>query len=307
MKVSIIGAGRVGSTLAYTLLLKESVDELVLVNRTADTARGHALDLQHALMFIDHRVKIRAGDVPETAGSDVIAVCASMPWKEQFTSRLEMAADNTRLMERLLPPLAEASPDAKIVVVTNPVDVLTWHAIRITGFAPNRVMGTGTIIDSSRFRELVSEQVGIHPADIRAYSLGEHGDSQFVAFSRAAVGGEPLDDRPDRRGMFQQAVRAGLDVFALKGCTEFAIAMATAHIIECILTDARHTMPLSVMVDGYEGVRGVCLSLPVVVGRNGIERWMNPKLNDEEAAAFRASASVIREAIVATLDEPADA
>lgn len=303
MKVSIIGTGRVGSTLAYTLVLKELVDELVLVNRTPEIAEGHALDLEHALMFVDHRVSIRSGGVEETAGSDILAICASRPWRDDFADRMDLAVENTRLLEEILPPLAEASPDSRIVMLSNPVDVLTWHAIRITGFDPHRVLGTGTIIDSARFREAVGQEVGIHPADIRAYAMGEHGDSQFLAYSHASAGGEPLEDRPDRREMFSKAVRAGLEVFSMKGCTEFAIAMAASHVIDAILTDSRHTMPLSVLVDGYQGVSGVCLSLPVVVGREGVVRWMKPELNEEEAAAFRHSASVIREAIVETLDE----
>ncbi|TWU00252.1 L-lactate dehydrogenase [Botrimarina colliarenosi] len=303
MKVSIIGLGRVGSTLAYTLMLKELADELVLVNRTPEVAKGDALDLQHALMFVDQHIAIRAGGVAETAGSDVLAICASAPWKDGFNNRLDLAVANTRLMRELIPPLAAASPDAKILMLSNPVDVLTWHAIRLSGFEPSRVMGTGTIIDSSRFRELVGEQVGIHPADIRAYTMGEHGESQFVAFSRASAGGEPLEDRPDRREMVARATRAGLDVFDLKGCTNYAIAMAAAHVIDCIANDSRHTMPLSVLVDGYLGVSGVCLSVPVVVGRTGVARWMKPDLNDDEADAFRRSAAIIRKAIVDTLDD----
>ena len=306
MKVSVVGLGRVGSTLAYTLVVKGLPDELVLVNRTRDTAEGDALDLRHAHLFVDKQIDIRAGEVADTAGSDVVVLCASAPWKENFTSRLDAAMANTRLLERLAPPIAEASPDAKLLVVTNPVDVLTWHAIRLTGFPPERVMGTGTLVDSARFRELVSEQVGIHPTDIRAYALGEHGDSQFLAFSCAEAGGEPLEDRPDRRAMFAEASRAGYEVFRKKGHTNYAIAMAAAYVVEAIVTDARHTMPLSVLVDGYEGVSGVCLSLPVVVGRAGVVRWMHPKLSAEESAAFRASASVIRQAIVATIGEDAD-
>ncbi|MEO0531309.1 MAG: lactate dehydrogenase [Planctomycetota bacterium] len=303
MKVSIIGMGRVGSALAYTLVLKELVDELVLVNRSRDRAEGDALDLQHAHLFLDHRIDIRAGETADTDGSDVIALCASAPWKDNFTDRLAAATANTRLFEELIPPLAEASPDAKFVVLSNPVDVLTWHTIRLSGFAPERVMGTGTLVDSARFRELLSEQIEIHPADIRAYSLGEHGDSQFLAFSRATAGGEPVEDRPDRREMFQQATQAGYEVFNKKGCTNYAIAMAAAHIIGSIANDSRHTMPLSTLIDGYQGVSGVCLSVPVVVGRTGVTRWMRPALNEQEAEAFRHSASVIRKAIVETLGE----
>lgn len=297
MKISVIGTGRVGSTLAYTLVLKGLVDELVLVNRTRERAEGDALDLQHAHLFIDKQMTIRAGEIADTAGSEVIALCASAPWKDNFTNRLDSARANTRLYEELVPPLAAASPDAKLVVLTNPVDVLTWHAIRLSGFPPERVMGTGTLVDSARFRELVSEQIGIHPSDIRAYALGEHGDSQFLAFSCAEAGGEPVEDRPDRRAMFAEATRAGYDVFQKKGCTNYAIAMAAAYVIETILTDARHTMPLSVLVNDYEGVSDVCLSVPVVVGREGVVRWMRPTLNTEESIALRRSAGVIRDVI----------
>jgi len=309
MKVSIIGLGRVGSTLAYTLLLKGLADELVLVNRSRDKAEGDALDLQHAHLFIDSKIDIRAGEIADTAGSEVIAYCASAPWKDNFTSRLDAAVANTRLMEELIPPLAEASPDAKLVVLSNPVDVLTWHAIRLSAFPPERVMGTGTLVDSARFRELISAQVGIHPSDIRAYSLGEHGDSQFLAFSCAEAGGEPVEDRPDRRAMFERATHAGYEVFNKKGCTNYAIAMAAAYVIETIRADARHTMPLSTLIDGtdkrggYAGVAGVCLSVPVVVGREGIVRWMQPELNEEETRAFAHSADVVRAAIVGTLGE----
>ncbi len=305
MKVSIIGLGCVGSTLAYTLVLKELVDELVLVNRRGEVARGDALDLQHAHLFIEHKIDIRHGDVPATADSHVVVICASAPWKDHFRSRNDAAVANTRLFESLVPGIAAASPDAKLLIVSNPVDVLTWHAIRLSGFDPRQVMGTGTLVDSARFRELLSAQVGIHPADLRAYVLGEHGDTQFPAFSCAEAGGEPIEDRPDRRAMFRQATQAGLDVFHLKGHTNYAIAMAAAYVVESILTDARHTMPLSVLIDGYCEVRDVCLSVPVVVGRTGIDRWLKPDLSPDEADAFRRSAQAVRSVIDATLAPPA--
>lgn len=300
MKVSIIGMGHVGAALAYTVTLKELADELVLVDRQPEVARGHALDLRHAHLFLDHRLNIHGGDIEDTAGSDVVVICASAPWREGFVHRNQAAEANTRLFEQLMPPLAEASPDAKLIVASNPVDVLTWHAIRLSGFEPRRVMGSGTLVDSARLRELLAEQVGIHPQDLRAYMLGEHGQTQFAALSIAEAGGEPIEDRPDRRAMIDEARQAGLDVFRLKGDTSFAISMAIAYIIDSIRTDARHTMPLSVLIDGYYGVTGVCLSVPVVVGRHGIERWLAPTLNDEEQSQFRASAAAVREVIDAT-------
>ncbi|MGH8624307.1 MAG: hypothetical protein ACREYC_03170 [Gammaproteobacteria bacterium] len=162
---------------------------------------------------------------------------------------------------------------------------------------PSRVLGTGTLIDSARFRSMLSAEVGIHPDDLRAYILGEHGPSQFPALSLAQAGGEAIEDNRGRRRMFDQAVDAGFEVFRSKGYTNDAIAMAAALIIESIAFDKRHTMPISTLIDGYLGVRDVCLSVPVVVGREGITRVLQPDLNELEIDAFRASAVTVRGAI----------
>jgi len=301
MKVSIIGMGRVGSALAFAVVLKELADQLVLVNKKRDVAVGDALDLTHAHLFLEHNVEIRAGGIGDTAASDVVAICASAPWKDNFKSRADAAGPNTRLFEQIIPQIANASPHAKLLIVTNPVDVLTWHAIRLSGFSPRRVMGTGTLVDSARFRELLSESVRIHPTDLRAYVLGEHGPTQFAALSCAEAGGERLEDKPERRRLFEAAREAGLDVFRAKGYTNYAIAMAAAYVIDSIKNDACHTMPLSVRIDGYCGVRDVCLSVPVVVGKDGVDRWLKPELSPAEAAAFRCSAEAVRGLIEATL------
>lgn len=301
MKISIIGLGSVGATLAYTLVAKEIGSELVLVDRDADIARGHAEDLQHANLFLRKIAHVRHGDVAQTANSDVIAFCASRPWKEGFTDRLAAADANTRLLEDLIPPLAEHSPNACLLMFTNPVDVLTYHAIRLSGYPAERVMGTGTLIDSARFRYILSQQVEIHPDDLRAYILGEHGNSQFPALSIAQAGGERIETNQTRQEMFEQAMQAGVDVLKLKGHTNFAIAMAGAAIIECIAADERRTFPISVRVDDYLGVRDVCLSVPVVVGRSGVARRLEPQLSEKEGEAFRRSAQVIREVIDQTM------
>jgi len=297
MKVSIIGLGRVGATLAYTLLLKELPRELVLVHASHDKAEGDAADLRHAHLFLDHRVDIRAGRVEDTAGSDVIVITASKPWKEGFNNRLDAAKANSELFAELIPPLAKASPDAVLLIVSNPVDVLTYQAIKFSGLDADRVIGTGTLVDSARFRDLLAEQVGIHPEDLRAYTLGEHGDSQFPALSVAEAGGERIDATPDRYALFERAVKAGIDVFNLKGYTNYAIATAAYYIVESILTDARHTMPVSTLIDGYLGVEDVCLSVPCVIGKGGVMRRLKPALSEEESQAFRRSAMVVREAI----------
>ena len=297
MKVTIVGPGNVGMVLTYTLMLRGAAREIVLVGANRKKAEGEAMDLMHAQAFLQIPVTVRAGDLADCAGSEVVAICASVPTPEGLTSRNALAEGNAALMREILPQIAAYAPATKLVMVTNPVDVLTWQALELTGFPPERVMGTGTLLDSIRFREMLSEMMGIHPDDLRAYILGEHGEHQFPAMSVAQAGGEKIDDTPERRALCARAANAGIEVFRKKGNTCYAIGQAAAYIIESILFDERRTVPMSVKVDGFLGVEGVCLSLPVVVGKGGVERVLHPDLNAVEAEQFRAAARAVREVI----------
>lgn len=297
MKISVVGLGKVGSTLAFALSERNFVRELVLVGRSREATLGDALDIAHAQSFVEVPTRVVAGTVADTAGSDIIAMCASIPSPPIMPDRATLGPGNVRLMRELLPPLAKLSPDAVLVMVSNPVDVLTHYAIEFTGYPAQRVLGSGTLIDSARLRHELSLEVGIHASDLRAYILGEHGGSQFAAMSCATAGGEVIDDTPKRRELIAHAVRAGLEIFEKKGHTNYGITLSVATIIEAIARDTKHTLPVSVVVDGFLGVSGVCLSLPAVVGRAGIERILHPQLNEAEAEAFRASAAVVRRQI----------
>ncbi|MGE9269306.1 MAG: malate dehydrogenase, partial [Verrucomicrobiales bacterium] len=251
MKVSIIGPGSVGMALAYTLMLHRTATEIVLIGRNRTKAEGEALDLSHAQSFLQAPVLVRAGDLADAEGSEVVVVCASIPVPEGITDRNIMAQGNADLMRKLLPPLADIAPDCKLIMVTNPVDPLTRLAIDLTGFPPQRVFGTGTIVDSIRFRELLSKELRIHQDDLRAYILGEHGDRQFAAMSIAQSGGERIMDTPERRQLCERAAGFGIEVFKKKGNTCYAIGVATAHIVEAILQDERRTIPLSALINGF--------------------------------------------------------
>jgi L-lactate dehydrogenase len=283
--------------LAYTLVLRGVAREVVLVGSDRGKAEGEALDLTHAQAFQQIPVKVRAGEIEDATGSEVVAVCASIPMPPGLLSRNVLAQGNAALMKDLLPRIARVAPQCKLVMVTNPVDVLTWQALELTGFPPERVMGTGTLVDSIRFRELLSEMLAIHPDDLRAYILGEHGDHQFPAMSVAQAGGERIEDTPERRALCERAKHFGVEVFRKKGNTCYAIGQSCAYIIESILLDEKRTVPLSVRVDGYLGVRDVCLSLPVVVGKAGVERILQPDLNAAEAGQFREAAQAVRAVI----------
>ena len=296
MKISIIGMGKVGSTLAFALSLRDFAKDLVLVGRSPEAALGDALDIEHAQSFVDVPTRIASGAVEDTNGSDLIAFCASVPMGANVV-RAELGPGNVRILQDLLPQLAARSPDAVLLVVSNPVDVLTWFAREISGFPAERVIGTGTLIDSARFRRMLSAELGIHSDDLRAYILGEHGPTQFAAMSSATAGGERISDTPERREIFRRAAGAGIEVFRHKGYTNYAVAMAAVEIIEAIALDKKHTLPVSTRLDGYLGVDDVCLSLPCVVGRAGIERVLHPQLSEQETSAFLACAASVRDQI----------
>lgn len=297
MKISIVGMGRVGSTQAYTLVMRGLCDELVLVSRRIEVAEGEASDLRHALSFTNKPMRVVSGDPSASVNSDIVIIAASVPVDPAITSRNALAVENTRLFESLIPELAQASPNAILIVVTNPVDVLTWHAKRLSGFDARRVMGTGTLIDSARLRSMLSTTTGIHPDDVRAYILGEHGHLQFPAFSIAQAGGVKLTEEVANMDIFRQAVEAGEQVFRLKGYTNFAISMAVGLIVDSIVHDACRTMPVTVPIEDFLGVSDVCLSVPVVIGRAGVTQVLRPVLNDEEIASFRQAADAVRRII----------
>ena len=297
MKISLVGLGKVGSTLAFALSQRNCVHEMVLLGRRREDAIGDALDIAHAQSFVEVPTRVSAGVMADTANSNIIIFCASVPMPGDMTDRSALGPGNVQLLRELLPPLARLSPQAILVMVSNPVDVLTHYAIELTGFPGERVIGSGTLIDSARLRHEFSLEVGIHSTDLRAYILGEHGGSQFAAMSCATAGGEAIDDTPGRRELIAHVVQAGIEIFRYKGHTNYGIALAVTAIVEAIALDTKHTLPVSVAVDGFLGVKDVCLSLPAVVGRAGVERVLHPKLNEAETKSFRTSAEAVRRQI----------
>lgn len=295
MKVTVVGTGNVGATLGYVIVLEGLADQLVLVNRNQKTAEGHALDLQHTASLVRNPVRVSSGSVLASAGSDVVVVTISVPMDPEKPDRRALAAGNAEIIRDWMPPLAEASPNAVFLIVTNPVDVMTWAALQVTDLPAERVCGIGTLVDSARFRAMMSDELEIHPDDIRAYILGEHGRSQVAAISVASVGGEVIDDSYQKALELAQATTdSGIEIFQLKGFTNFAVAKATAVVVEAIQHDQHHTFPLSVLLDGYLGIDDVCLSIPAVIGRSGISRRLHPKLTPTEEAAFLQSAAEMR-------------
>jgi len=296
MNVAIVGVGRVGSALGFALVTRGLVDRLVLIDRDKKAIEGDACDLLHAAAFTNSAEVLASDNPADAAGCDLIAITASVPGKG-FSSRLDMAQANARLFDEIIPPIAKASPGAILLVVTNPVDVMTYHALRRSGFPPSRVLGTGTLIDTGRFRSLLAQVAQIHPNDLRAYILGEHGDSQFPALSLANAGGAPFECQGAVAALAEQAKRGGDLVLQHKGHTNYAVALAAVMIIEAIAVNSRTVLPVSTLISGFLGVEDVCLSVPCVIGRSGVLRTLPIELDEQETAAFCASASVLKAVI----------
>ncbi|MBA2116584.1 lactate/malate dehydrogenase family protein [Bremerella alba] len=297
MKITIVGTGRVGAAIAFAATINPMASELLLLNRSRDTAEGEAIDLSHATATQNSSMQIRAGDVSDSTNSDVIIFTASVPYGDPNRKRSELASDNLAILKQWIPPLAEASPNAIIIMVSNPVDAMTYAALKLSGFPPHRVLGTGTLLDSVRYRAMLSTELEIHSDDIRAYILGEHGDTQFAAHSLSMTGGERFYASDMSRRLFEKTVKIGYEVSRLKGHTSYGIALGTMMILDSIVYDLRHTMPVSVLIEDSFGVNDVCLSLPAVIGRQGVTRVLTPPLSEDEQAALRRSADAVGKCI----------
>lgn len=298
-KVSIIGCGKVGMTAAYSLMHGTAVSELLLIGRCRDDLVGEQLDLEHATGFLSTGKIGISDDYRDTKGSDVVIITAGAATKPG-ESRLDLAAKNKAVIDTIIPPVVRAAPDAIIVIVSNPVDVLTYHAYQLAGLPKGRILGTGTLLDTARFRFHLSEHLKVNPRSIHAYILGEHGDSSFPALTSATVGGQPLlsmNQLSERTIMqaYERARTAAYKIIESKGSTYYAIGAVVSHLVRAILTDARSIMPLSVPLHNYHGFSGVSLSVPCVIGREGVIDQLEIKLGWEEKEKLERSVNVLRQ------------
>lgn len=302
MKIAVVGAGSVGTSVAYASMIRGVADEIALYDTNGGKATAEVLDLRHGLQFAGP-ARISGGDDPEVcAGADVIVVTAGAK-QDPGQTRLDLAAANAALVRRALPGLVELAPDTLVLIVTNPVDVVTFVAQEATGLPAGRVFGSGTVLDTSRLRFLLAEELGVAVTSVHATVVGEHGDSEIVVWSSATVGGAPLADvtgptgvtiDPERHDALLVDVRsAAYRVIEGKGATNLAIGLATARILACVAADERAVLPVSVRTK-IEDVGDVCLSLPSVVGRAGVLTTLDTPMDDRERSGLRSSAAAIR-------------
>ena len=295
-KLAVVGAGSVGSTLAYAALVRGLARSVVLYDINATKVRAEALDLRQGLQFVPAAHVEGSDDIRICTGADVIAVTAGAK-QQPGQTRIDLAASTTALMRTLMPQLVEVAPDAIILMVTNPVDVITYVAQKLTGMAPDRLFGSGTVLDSARLRGLIASRCGVAVQNVHATIVGEHGDSEIPLWSTATAGAIPvteLIDETERDQMAHDVVHAAYEIIAGKGATNYAIGVSAGRIIEAVLRDEHRVLPVSTLVDDYRGIADVCLSVPSVVGAGGIERQLHVPMTEHETAGLRASAEAIR-------------
>ncbi|MCV7194437.1 L-lactate dehydrogenase [Mycolicibacterium brumae] len=303
-KLSIVGAGSVGTAIAYACLIRGSAGAIALYDLAAAKVRAEVLDLNHGSQFVPHCRVTGSDDLDVTADSAIIVVTAGAKQKPGQT-RLDLAASNVAMARTLTPQLLERSPNAVIVYVTNPVDVVTYAAIQSVDVAPGRIFGSGTVLDSSRFRYLIAERAGLNVANVHGLIVGEHGDSEIPLWSAVSIGGVRADEfRRDGRLVFDEQARAQLssdvvnaayEIINGKGATNLAIGLSSARIVEAVLRDQHAVMPVSTLQTGAFQISDVCLSLPTLVTAAGAGRVFEIPLAVPELLGLQSSAQTLRD------------
>ena len=305
-KVTIIGAGSVGATVAYTLVATGSVAEIVLIDVNVEKAKAEAMDIRQATPYLNP-VKIYCGTYEDAVGSDIVIITSGVG-RKPGQSRIDLTQTNVNILKSIAPQIVKHAPDALYLFVANPVDVLTYVFCKITGVPSNRVIGTGTTLDSIRLRTRLSELYSVNQKQVHAYVLGEHGDSSFVAWSTADISGVPIAEYEDtltdkdalrvtpydRAEVEEYVKKSGGQIIAGKGATFYGIAASVKQIVDSIYSSAYTILPVSTVLSGEYGISDVALSTLCAIGNEGVVTTLTPKLSDEEMEKMKHSAEVLK-------------
>lgn len=301
-KVVIIGAGSVGATFAYALMQSNLAREIVIIDLNQEKALGEVMDLQQGIAFT-RPVQIRLGDYSDCRDAAAVVVTAGAK-QNPGEDRLALAGRNAGILKKMIPAIVKDGFDGVLIMTSNPVDVLTQMAFDISGLPRERVIGSGTVLDSSRLRALLSEHCQVDAANIHAMIIGEHGDSEVAAWSAATIGGMPIQQYCEVCGtcapndrypqLLDQVKNSAYDIIQRKGATYYAIGLALVQIVGAVLRDEHRVLPVSYVMPSFEGIENVALSLPSIVGRRGVEKVLKLTLAKEEQAALYQSALIIK-------------
>jgi L-lactate dehydrogenase len=302
-KVAIVGAGFVGTTFAYSLLIRGLVSQIVLIDSDKDRVEGEAMDLSHGLPFVEP-AEIRAGEYSDCENADVVVITAGGA-RKSGQSRLDLAAENFVMMRQVVSKITEYNKKCILLVVTNPVDVMTYAALKLSGLSSTKVIGSGTMLDTARLRYSLGQYLEVDTRNIHAYVIGEHGDSEVPVWSLANVAGIRLKDycplckRPYDNELFNELFlkvrNAGAEIIRKKGRTNYSIGLSLTKIVESIIRNENSILTVSCYLENYHGVSDVCLSVPAVVNRDGLKEIIALPLDEKEKAEFQKSADIVKE------------
>ena len=305
-KITIIGAGQVGSTIAFALTLKQLASEIVLIDIAKDRAMGEAMDIRQGTPFIGP-VYIHDGDYEDAKDSDIVVLTSGVA-RKPGQSRLDLAQTNVNITKSIIPEITKVAPNALYVIVANPVDILTYQFVKTSGIPTNRIIGTGTMLDTARFRARIAETYKVAQENVHGYVFGEHGDSSFVPWSLANIGSVPVEkyasaleggNMPalDKDDVEDYIRKSGGIIIAAKKCTNYAIGVTTATLCEALNYSTDSVLTVSSLLDGEYGISDVCLSIPSVVGAKGLTGHIVAPLTDSEVASLRHSADCLKDVI----------
>ena len=304
-KIVIIGSGKVGTTFAYAMQLKGLVGEIVLIDLDKDRTDGEVMDLNHAVP-LTNPVRIYQGSYQDCQGAKVIVISAGSAQRAGET-RLDLFKRNAAIFKQIIPQIIQYNHEAILLVATNPVDILSYVTYKVSGLPASRVIGSGTILDTARFRWLLSQHFSLDARNVHAYVIGEHGDSEVAVWSLANIAGMPLDEycrsigceipTNQREQISQQVRNAAYEIISRKGATFYAVAAGLMRIVESILRNQHSVLSISNLVPGYYGIEDVYLSLPAVIGEQGVEHILELPLERKEKSELHKSASVLKDAL----------
>lgn len=308
-KAVMVGCGFVGSASVFALMQSGLFSEIAMIDADMDKAEGEAMDISHGIPFAKH-MRVYAGDYDDVRDAGIVIVTAGANQKPDET-RLDLVHKNVGIFKSIIPQIASRDFKGILLVVANPVDILTAVAQKLSGLPENKVIGSGTVLDTGRLKTRISDHLGVDSRSVHAFIIGEHGDSEIAAFSSANVSGIPLNDFCEMKGHFnhdesekfiaEDVKNAAYEIIQRKRATYFGVAMAVKRICECIVRDEKSILPVSTMMHGEQGIEGVVLSMPCVVGGDGIETQVPIKLDEDEAKRLRESADILK-GIMAELD-----
>lgn len=305
VKVSVIGSGFVGATSAYAIMMEKLADEIVIVDINKDKAKAEALDIVHSTPLVDD-VSVTYGTYEDTKDSDIVVVTAGLGPKYGET-RLDVLNKNLVIYKQMIPEIVKYNPNAILYVVSNPVDILTYVAYKLSGFPKERVIGSGTVLDTARIKYLLGEHCNVKPREIQSFILGEHGDSQVAIWSLTTVGGIDIEkycesenivlDKAVKTDIETKTKKAGFDIVYGKGYTNFGIATSVARGVKAILQDENAVLPVSTYYTGEYGIEDVYMAAPCIVGRKGVSKVLTPDLTEEEVERLKDSSKGLKDLI----------